>query len=122
MKLKKHYILLLTLMGMSILYLWSDGLELKEWTKKEDDGLLLLVEESEDEQGWMYSIYERERLLIRQEIVPVLEGKQRIPSKEVAEQLGRIVLEKIRSKQMPIISETEIRTIVPFISTKDSIL
>lgn len=122
MKLKKHHIFLFTLIGISILYLWSDSLDNDKWLGEKDDGLRLLVKESESGEGWIYSIYDRKKLLIRQEILPVLKGKQKIPSKKIAEELGGIVLKKIRNKQIPVISETELRTIVPSISTKDSIL
>lgn len=105
-----------------MLYWWSDGLERDLPFKKEDSPLRLVVQKTCGEQGWMYTIYDQNQLLVQQEILPVLRGKHKIPSKEVAERLGAIVLKKIHNKQIPVVSEAELRAIVPLLSSKDSIL
>ncbi|WP_435625081.1 DUF4907 domain-containing protein [Flagellimonas sp.] len=86
-----------------------------------NDSLELMVAKSEDDKGWMYSIYFGDKLLIRQEKLPIVQGNQRIPSELVAEKLGTLVLQKLRNGESPMLHEKELMHVLAFDSKKDSI-
>ena len=100
------------------LFLNQDVQYIKEDNK---DSLELTVAKSEDDKGWMYSIYLGEKLLIRQEKLPVVQGNERIPSELVAEKLGTLVLQKLRNGESPMLHEKELMHALAFDSKKDSI-
>ena len=100
------------------LFLSQDVQYIKEDNK---DSLELTVAKSEDDKGWMYSIYLGEKLLIRQEKLPVVQGNERIPSELVAEKLGTLVLQKLRNGESPMLHEKELMHALAFDSKKDSI-
>ena len=120
MKLKK-WPFLITLFGIGIYVLWKTEKADNSLTESQSDGLELVVQEVGNDEGWMYSIYDRDVLLIRQQFLPILKGQQKIFSRDVAEQLGNIVIEKIRNQKMPAITKEELERIIPADLKKDSI-
>ncbi len=120
MKLRKWHILI-TLFGIGVYVLWKTEKADSSFVGPQPDGLELVVQRIGNRNAWMYSIYDGDVLLVRQELLPVLKGTQEIPSREVAQQLGTIVMEKIRSKKMPTITKDELQQIIPTYLKKDSI-
>ena len=69
----------------------------------------------------MYSIYHRDRLLIRQENLPWIQGKRKITSEQMAVDLGEIVVQKLRNRKSPVIQKEELIKVMISHSKKDSI-
>ncbi len=120
MKLKK-WPFLITLFGIGIYVLWKTEKADGNYVESQSDGLELVVQEVGDVKGWMYSVYDGDVLLVRQQFLPILKGQQKISSREVAEQLGNIVIEKIRNQKIPAITKEELERIIPTDLKKDSI-
>lgn len=66
-----------------------------------------LVRQSKDT-VWIYSIYLDSTLFIQQEYIPGLAGKCRFKTKEDAKKTAQLVINKIRLKQKPYISQKEL--------------
>ncbi len=86
MKLRKWQILT-ALLAIGIYALWKTEKEQSGVAELQPSSLELVVQEVGNTSGWMYSIFDGNVLLIRQQFLPVLKGQHRIPSKEAAEQL-----------------------------------
>ncbi|MEL7268210.1 MAG: DUF4907 domain-containing protein [Bacteroidota bacterium] len=84
------------------------------------DGLILIVERNPENEGWMYSIYARKNILVRQKIMPIVNGKQPIPNKKTAEALGALVLQKIRNEQLPVLTKSELDYVMEVSQQEDS--
>ncbi|MEL6485096.1 MAG: DUF4907 domain-containing protein [Bacteroidota bacterium] len=93
--------------------------EKKEASPKKD-GLRLVVERNPENEGWMYSIYARKNILVRQKIMPIVNGKQPIPNKKTAEALGALVLQKIRNEQLPVLTKSELDYVMEVSQQEDS--
>ncbi|MEM6893889.1 MAG: DUF4907 domain-containing protein [Bacteroidota bacterium] len=84
------------------------------------DGLQLVVERNPETEGWMYTIYKRKNILVRQKIMPILNGKRPIPTRRTAEALGNIVLQKIRNEQLPVLTKSELDFVLEVSHREDS--
>ena len=113
------YAVIFIFIGLLFFLLLSQDVKLVKEDNK--DCLELTIIESTDEKGWIYCIYFGDRLLIRQEKLPIVQGNQRIPSELVAEKLGNLVLQKLRNGESPILHEKELKYALAFDSKKDSI-
>lgn len=61
--------------------------------------------------GWGYDIVKDDKLYIHQEIIPAIEGFKSFITKEEAEKVGKLVLQKIKNKEgggLPQITREEI--------------
>ncbi|MEM0933172.1 MAG: DUF4907 domain-containing protein [Bacteroidota bacterium] len=121
MKLKDIFLYITIFVVIGLLFFWYQSRYLGFWQNQLTDGLELSVTRLTDDEGWRYSIYQGDRLLIRQEKLPLIQGNQRIPSEQIAQQLGTIVLQKLRKKKSPVIREEELTRVLRFDSKKDSI-
>lgn len=92
----------------------------KNETSSQKDGLHLVVERNPENEGWMYSIYERKNILVRQKIMPIVNGKQPIPNQKTAEVLGTLVLQKIRNEQLPVLTKSELDHVMEVSQQEDS--
>lgn len=59
--------------------------------------------------GWGYEIVCRDRILIHQKLVPGIAGNYCFETKTDAKKVGALVIKKIRSKEIPAISEEDLR-------------
>ncbi len=59
---------------------------------------------------WIYEISKKDELFIRQEFIPVVEGKQVFKSKKDAEIIGEIVLKKLASNKIPAVTMEDIKS------------
>ncbi len=57
---------------------------------------------------WYYEIYEDGQLLIRQEQIPAVRGAQYFRSEKDAQSTGRLVVKKLRERQTPSITISEL--------------
>ena len=121
MKLKDIFLYITIFVVIGLLFFWYQSRYLGFWQNQLTDGLELSVTRLTDDEGWRYSIYHGDKLLIRQEKLPLIQGNQRIPSEQIAQQLGTIVLQKLRKKKSPVIREEELTRVLRFDSKKDSI-
>src|SRR5688572_27046530 len=62
--------------------------------------------------GWGYDILVNDSLLIRQESVPVLEGKKGFQKKEQAEQVAQLIINKLKRGQHPSVAIFELEQIL----------
>jgi hypothetical protein len=63
--------------------------------------------------GWGYEILVNKRLFIRQESVPVVQTLHPFATKEEAEQVARLVIEKLKSGHEPTLSKFDLEQILP---------
>jgi len=62
----------------------------------------------EQDSIWIYEVYNKESLFIRQEYIPAVKGKQGFKTKEDAEKIGSLVIRKLSENKMPVISMTDL--------------
>ncbi|MEM9678726.1 MAG: DUF4907 domain-containing protein [Bacteroidota bacterium] len=58
---------------------------------------------------WIYEITKGRQLLIKQEFIPAVKGRQAFKTKTDAEAIGQLVLQKLNNKSIPSITIEEIR-------------
>ena len=76
--------------------------------KEDPYGYRLMVRMVEKDQ-WVYEIFYKERLLIRQHWVPGVEGKRAFTTFEKARQTGQLVIDKLKQNQLPAVSRVELK-------------
>lgn len=69
----------------------------------------LTIKIFEAENGWGYSIFEQEKLVIRQQYIPVINNKTSFKTQKDALIVGTIVLEKLKHHKSPSISAEELK-------------
>ena len=119
---KRDIILYISIfVSIGLLFFWSLELAIGIPSTGTEDDLELIVSQSENKEGWVYSIYHRDRLLIRQENLPWIQGKRKITSEQMAVDLGEIVVQKLRNRKSPVIQKEELIKVMISHSKKDSI-
>ncbi|RXP61381.1 DUF4907 domain-containing protein [Lutibacter sp. HS1-25] len=63
----------------------------------------------EVEQGWGYSIFQREKLIIKQQHIPSINGQKHFKSKKDAYTIGMLVIDKLKHHSIPTITAKEIK-------------
>jgi len=63
----------------------------------------------EAENGWGYSIFEQEELIIRQQYIPAINNQISFKTKKDAFTIGTIVIEKLKRHKAPSISSEELK-------------
>jgi len=58
--------------------------------------------------GWGYCVYLNNELMIRQDIVPAVQGSMEFPTRRLARQTGLLVLKRVRNGQDPTITEEDL--------------
>ena len=71
---------------------------------------MLLVESAAFEipGGWGYNILVDHKIFIHQEIIPAIEGNKVFASKDDAEKISGLIVQKITSKRMPSVTKREL--------------
>lgn len=59
--------------------------------------------------GWSYEIFYYGKLLIRQDYIPAVKGKQLFSSKRDAEKVGKLVIDKLKSNRSPTITVVDLQ-------------
>lgn len=119
---KRDIILYISIfVSIGLLFFWSLELAIGIPSTSKKDDLELIVSQSENKEGWVYSIYHRDRLLIRQENLPWVQGKRKITSEQMAVDLGEMVVQKLRNRKSPVIQKEELIKVMISHSKKDSI-
>ncbi|WP_205783258.1 DUF4907 domain-containing protein [Flagellimonas allohymeniacidonis] len=85
-----------------------------------EDGLRLEVKGSYNT-GWQYVIYHHKKVLIYQKSIPVVAGSGAFVTKEDAQNIGNLVLAKIRKNELPVIQKTDLERFNVQIPEKDSV-
>lgn len=62
----------------------------------------------EKDSVWIYEIYTKDNLFIRQEYIPAVKGKQNFKTKEDAEKIGNLMVRKLSKNVFPVISKQEL--------------
>ena len=83
-----------------------EGSRTKEKVAK--DSFSLSTFRLESNEGFGYDILNNNHIIIHQEFIPALEGKQLFRSREEAMAIGNAVLKKIENKQSPSITKEEV--------------
>jgi len=63
----------------------------------------------EVENGWGYSIFEQEKLIIRQQYIPSVKDQKHFKSKKDALTIGALVIEKLKHHKIPSITAQELK-------------
>ena len=61
------------------------------------------------DKGWGYSIIVNNKLYIRQDIIPAVEGNQGFATKEDATKVAELVLNKMKNKEKPIVKKEDLK-------------
>jgi len=56
------------------------------------------------EDGWGYRISHNDKVYIDQSFIPLLEGRRAFPNKKSALKTGRLVLKRLKNRQLPVIT------------------
>lgn len=62
----------------------------------------------EKDSAWIYEIYNKDNLFIRQEYIPAIKGSQSFKTKEDAEKIGNLMVKKLSKNVFPVISKQEL--------------
>jgi hypothetical protein len=60
--------------------------------------------------GWGYIILKKNKVIIKQEIIPAISIKKPFANKRDAEIVGELMIDKLKSKQIPSITYNELQT------------
>ena len=60
------------------------------------------------ENGWGYELYNGQKVIIHQEIIPVIEGKKPFLSRSDARKTGKLALRKLYSGKIPLITKRDL--------------
>lgn len=63
--------------------------------------------------GWGYDILVDNKLLIRQESIPVIAAQRPFATKDQAEKTARLVIQKLEAGQSPSLTKFDLETILP---------
>ena len=61
------------------------------------------------DKGWGYSIIIDNKVFIRQDIIPAVEGNQGFATKEDATKVAELVLNKLKNKEKPIVKKEDLK-------------
>jgi len=67
------------------------------------------VKTFETEQGWGYSIFENEKLVIRQAYVPSIQKQESFKNERDALKIGAFVIEKLKQHKTPSLTIAEVK-------------
>ena len=81
---------------------------LQKGTLKNDNVYTLKINER-TEKEWYYEVYLDSKLIIKQKTIPGVSGIQCFKSKEEARKIGVLVIKKLKSGNMPMISLNELK-------------
>ncbi|MEP5253818.1 MAG: DUF4907 domain-containing protein [Winogradskyella arenosi] len=95
----KAVFLVITVLFVGFFYLQGAGE--KEQINNDQSYVLEVLEK---DSLWIYEVYEGTSLLIRQEYIPAVKGRQGFKTKEDAQKIGNLVLDKLSENKMPAIS------------------
>jgi len=76
---------------------------------EKNDRIFLKAEAIQSSFGWGYNIIADKKIYIHQEFIPAIPGKHGFKSKEDALLVGRKVIEKISSNQLPTITMEDLK-------------
>jgi len=68
-----------------------------------------IVKTFQIEQGWGYSIFEKEKLIIRQQYIPSIGSQKHFKSEKDAFTIATLVIEKLKHHRIPSITSEEIK-------------
>jgi len=63
----------------------------------------------EIDNGWGYSIFKNDKLVIRQKEIPAIQTKKRFETKDDAETCAKIMLNKLKERKIPSITKRELQ-------------
>jgi gentisate 1,2-dioxygenase len=101
MAIKKHNIIILTISVIIAAVILVTG---KKQTRERHTESRVYVVNG----GWGYDILVDKKLFIRQESIPVLPTLQPFKTKEEAEQVAKLVMQKIESGQPPTLGKSDV--------------
>lgn len=67
------------------------------------------IKSFETENGWGYSIFVNDKLLIRQQYIPSIQEQKPFNSEQDALKIGAFVIEKLKQHQIPSLTTSEIK-------------
>lgn len=104
---KKIIIYLLVFLTITIVVIsFSTYIYKQKEISKFKTTLKLVVNETKH--GWNYEIYKGDIILVKQDIIPSVSGKQYFKTKNDAKKIGLLVLTKLKNNERPIITIKDI--------------
>ena len=73
-----------------------------------DTGNVLVLETYQTKQGWGYTIKKDDKIFIKQDFIPVLQGNLPFSSEDDAMKTGMLVLKKLKEQKHPSLSLIEL--------------
>jgi hypothetical protein len=64
------------------------------------------------ENGWGYELHNRGKIIIHQEIIPVIEGNSPFLSRKDARKTGRLALQKLCKGRIPVITRQDLDSLM----------
>ncbi|PWT74320.1 MAG: DUF4907 domain-containing protein [Bacteroidetes bacterium] len=95
-------------LGAAILVILAIGLFLSRQTNK-DEKVFVQAQAVQTQLGWGYNITVGGKVYIHQEFIPAIAGKHGFKSKEDALAVGKRVIEKMASNQLPTITVQDLK-------------
>jgi hypothetical protein len=59
--------------------------------------------------GWGYEVLTDGKVYIRQEFIPAINGRRGFPTEALARATGKLVMEKLKNKQLPAITTADLQ-------------
>lgn len=60
------------------------------------------------ENGWGYELYNQRKIIVHQEIIPVIEGNSPFLSRKDARKTGKLALQKLYKGRLPVITRQDL--------------
>jgi hypothetical protein len=77
--------------------------------KKKSNFVFVQVRAIQNTSGWGYEILTDGKVYIKQDFIPVIQGRHGFQTKEQALQVANKVLDKIEHKQLPVVTFSELK-------------
>jgi hypothetical protein len=76
---------------------------------QKDDSSGIKLKSFQTEKGWGYSISIQNKQCIYQPFIPILEAQKGFSSKESAEKIGQLVVDRLKNNQSPAITSADLK-------------
>lgn len=91
----------------------SAGIWMVTWNKKAAKAEILSARVFHSERGWGYDILVNDTIFIHQESVPGISYNKGFPRREQAEEITRLIINKMKRGQRPAVTTFELGQIFP---------
>lgn len=105
-KIYSYFGVFLVISTLTILFLYFKNTN-NQSTESSQSAYKLQVIEIDS--SWIYEIYKNDTMFIRQEYIPSIKGKQSFKTREDAEKIGKLVVDKLSKNVLPVITKNDLQ-------------